>query len=96
MIYAFVPNAKKLPRNRNWFRVKNQFLSKYNYCANCLRTDNLIVHHIYPFHSYPNLELDPGNLITLCNHFGSNCHFVIGHNGNWNFFNTDLVNLKPR
>jgi hypothetical protein len=43
-----------------------------------------------PFHLHPELELDPGNLITLC--MGTNeCHLTIGHGGDWKSFNGTVL-----
>jgi hypothetical protein len=46
---------------------------------------SLIAHHEVPFHIAPDLELVETNLIPLCEakRFGINCHFLIGHVGNW-------------
>jgi 5-methylcytosine-specific restriction endonuclease McrA len=43
---------------------------------------NLQVHHIKPFHLHPHLELDPQNLITLCEH-----HLLLGHLDAWDSYN---------
>jgi hypothetical protein len=50
-------------------------------CEACGTTAELNVHHIKPFHIYPELELDHTNLITLCRVH----HFTIGHDsdGPW-------------
>jgi hypothetical protein len=52
----------------------------------------LDVHHIRPFHLHPDLELEPSNLITLCeaDKGGVNCHLFIGHLGNFKSFNVDV------
>ncbi|MGA2401456.1 MAG: hypothetical protein ABSG91_07090, partial [Syntrophobacteraceae bacterium] len=47
-------------------------------------------HHVKPFHLAPALELEPGNLITLCEEGEYNCHLVHGHNGDWKSFNDDV------
>jgi len=55
----------------------------------CGGKEKLEVHHLQPFHIKPDLELDPNNLITLCeskNH-GINCHLFIGHLGNYKSIN---------
>lgn len=58
----------------------------------CGGEEKLEVHHIRPFHLHPDLELDPDNLITLCEagHDGSNCHLLFGHLGNFKSFNVDV------
>ena len=45
------------------------------------------MHHIHPFHLHPEMELEPWNLITLCEKRGHDCHFVFGHFHNWRAFN---------
>jgi 5-methylcytosine-specific restriction enzyme A len=38
---------------------------------------------VRPVHKFPELELEPSNLITLCGFDGSGCHFVVGHRGDF-------------
>lgn len=47
------------------------------------------VHHVVPFHVDPSRELDPSNLMTLCEakKYGINCHLLVGHLGNWRRWN---------
>jgi 5-methylcytosine-specific restriction enzyme A len=50
------------------------------------------VHHIKPFHLFPDLELSFANLITL----GEACptgnhHLLFGHLGYWSSWNEDVV-----
>ena len=52
-------------------------------CAACGGTEHLEVHHCKPFHLHPDLELEPANLITLCEKPGHVCHLIFGHAGNW-------------
>ena len=63
------------PRASEWVYVRNEFVRRYPRCEACGSGYNLNVHHIKPFHLYPELELDEGNLITLCREH----HFRIGH-----------------
>lgn len=55
----------------------------------CGGKEKLEVHHIVPFHLNPRLELEPTNLITLCEakHDGVNCHLLFGHLGNFKSVN---------
>jgi hypothetical protein len=50
----------------------------------------LQVHHIKPFHLHPNLELDPRNLITLCELPGRDHHLLIGHLDEWESYNVNV------
>ena len=42
---------------------------------------------------HPELELEPTNLITLCEclSYGINCHLLVGHLGNYRNINNDAV-----
>ena len=76
-------------RSAQWPHVRDVHLITHNRCACCGGTAKLRVHHIEPFHACPDKELDPNNLITLCEakRYGVNCHLLIGHLGNWRKFN---------
>jgi hypothetical protein len=43
-----------------------------------------------PFHLYPQLELDPSNLITLCEIKGRDHHLLIGHLDDWESYNPNV------
>ena len=85
-----VPSGSK--RSGHWPKVREEHLSKNPKCAVCGGEKNLEVHHIRPFHLHPDLELNPDNLITLCEskNNGVNCHLLFGHLGNFKSFNTDV------
>lgn len=76
-------------RSPEWHRVEEAHIKAEPWCRNCGGTKNLQVHHVEPFHLHPEKELDPTNLITLCEdyHDGVECHLHIGHLGNWKNFN---------
>ena len=67
-------------RSGKWPRVRAEHIRREPECVACGRSDELEVHHIQPYHEKPELELDSGNLITLC---ADPCHFVHGHAMNW-------------
>lgn len=71
-------------RSGSWARVRREHLEREPACAACGRTKDLEVHHIRPYHDYPELELSPENLISLCS---SPCHLVHGHFMNWSCSN---------
>lgn len=82
--------AKNLTRSSEWGKVRSEHLKKFPQCAACGTKDHLQVHHIKPFHIYPELELDPSNLITLC--MGAyECHLMIGHGDSWKCYNPDVL-----
>ena len=72
-------------RSGQWRKVREDFLVKYPTCAVCGGTAYLEVHHILPYHLFPEKELDLRNLITLCARgpMGMSCHGAVGHGGNW-------------
>ena len=67
-------------RSQHWPTVRKHFIESHPACEACGTKDDLNVHHVKPFHEFPELELDPSNLITLCREH----HFAVGHLGNWN------------
>ena len=83
-------NAK---RSTHWPTVRKNFLKLNPSCAACGDTAKLEVHHKMPFHLDPSLELDPNNLITLCesDSYGIICHLYIGHLGNYKKFNPNVT-----
>jgi len=76
-------------RSSSWKKVRDEFLKNNTQCAACGRKTRLEVHHIIPYHVDNTKELDPSNLITLCDDY---CHFIFGHLGDWKSWNTDVVN----
>ena len=90
------PAVKRSPR---WDNVRNQHLKNNPACVACGRTERLQVHHIRPFHLFPELELDPSNLITLCEMFvndgdntNDNHHLHLGHKGDFHKNNQKVLN----
>ena len=80
-------------RSSKWAKVRETHLESQPRCAVCEGNKKLSVHHIHPFHLYPELELEPSNLITLCEStkYGINCHLLIGHLGNFRNINTHVL-----
>lgn len=81
------------PRSDKWPKVRKEHLAKWPLCAVCNGQEKLEVHHKMPFHLHPAMELDPTNLITLCEskHDGINCHLLFGHLGSFKSFNSGIV-----
>jgi formate dehydrogenase assembly factor FdhD len=79
-------------RSSKWPKVREEHLKKNNVCAVCGGDKKLEVHHKKPFHLHPELELEPSNLVTLCEALnkGLNCHLLIGHLGNYKNMNPDV------
>jgi 5-methylcytosine-specific restriction endonuclease McrA len=80
-------------RSPRWPKVRAEHLSANPKCAVCESTSVLEVHHIRPFHQDPSLELDPKNLITLCESKskGVTCHQFFGHLGDYKNENPNVV-----
>lgn len=80
-------------RSGRWPKVRDEHLKKYPTCAACGGSKNVQVHHIKPFHIHPELELDPKNLVSLCEAetHGLNCHLLIGHCGNFKKENPNVL-----
>lgn len=80
-------------RSSHWPTVRKHFIAANPTCAACGGTEKLEVHHKQPFHLNPDLELNPNNLIPLCesDSYGIICHLTIGHLGNYKNFNPDVV-----
>ena len=76
-------------RSSQWSTVRKNFLKNNCTCAVCGGNKKLEVHHKKPFHAHPELELDPKNLITLCESKsnGVTCHLLFGHLGNYRSIN---------
>jgi len=90
------------PRSPHWPAVEKRQLAAFPFCACCgsaKKDKGLQVHHILPFHycialGRPDLELDPRNLLTLCEtEHGdpeANHHLLLGHCGN---FKSDNIHV---
>lgn len=78
------------PRSSHWPAVRKAHLEAEPRCVFCGSTADLQVHHIQPYHTHPELELEPSNLITLCGPKGNNCHFLFGHLGGYERWNPDV------
>lgn len=80
-------------RSSHWPTVRKHHIQKNPNCAVCDGTEKVEVHHIKPFHEHPELELEPTNLISLCEStsYGIVCHLTIGHLGNYKNINPDVV-----
>jgi hypothetical protein len=86
------PKPDDEKRSSHWPAVRAAHLKDHPGCAVCGDTKHVNVHHIHPFHLHPQLELDPENLITLCEdeHY-VNCHLFIGHLGNFHGYNPAVI-----
>jgi hypothetical protein len=74
-------------RSSGWGRVRANWIKNNPKCLACGTIHNLDVHHIKPYHLFPELELDTANLVTLCRTH----HYQIGHFKDWRKYNIDVV-----
>jgi 5-methylcytosine-specific restriction endonuclease McrA len=82
----------KATRSGHWSSIRKEHLKLHPKCAVCDGDRDLNVHHIKAFHTHPELELDPNNLITLCEsgERGINCHLLFGHLGDFRNINPEV------
>jgi 5-methylcytosine-specific restriction endonuclease McrA len=81
IIRGTAPNGAH--RNSHWQAKEKQMVATKKMCEACGTKKHLEVHHILPFHRYPEKELVDTNLIVLCHR----CHQMLGHGDNWKSFN---------
>lgn len=89
--HALASSSIQSGRSPEWRKLRDAWLHSHGFCAACGTTEFLNVHHIKPFHMFPDMELDVGNLLTLCESPSHNCHFTFGHAFNWSLWNPDVV-----
>ncbi len=78
-------------RSPEWHRVAMEHRLREPACVACgYKGKKVQVHHIKPFHLHPNLELDPHNLITLCEGRGRDHHLLLGHLDAWDSYNEHI------
>lgn len=73
-------------RSSKWRTVRKEHLKKHPVCAATGSKRKPEVHHIKPFHLYPELELEPSNLITLAKRY----HLLFGHLGSFHSYNLNV------
>jgi 5-methylcytosine-specific restriction endonuclease McrA len=77
-------------RSGSWPAFRKKHLA--DSCAICGSKKKLELHHVKPFHKHPELELDPANVITLCEENDVfNCHRIFGHLNNFKGWNPDIL-----
>jgi 5-methylcytosine-specific restriction enzyme A len=62
-------------RSPHWPALERDVVKEEWQCRACGATAGLEVHHVRPFHLYPELELTRANLMVLCRR----CHWLLGH-----------------
>lgn len=82
--------ADAFQRSPQWPKVRKAWLADHPACAACGCLKGVVPHHVRPFHLFPEFELDPTNLISLCETTTWNCHLRIGHGGNFKNYVPDV------
>lgn len=89
------PAVKRSP---HWETARKKHLKDNPACAACGNTKNVQVHHIRPFHLFPELELEPTNFISLCetevvddDKTNDNHHLHLGHGGDFHKNNEKVL-----
>lgn len=90
MLIAALEAGTRFP---GWPTLRRAHLAKHPACAICGSTKDREVHHIKPYTLFPDLEMEPSNLVTLCRskNWGFNCHLAVGHGGNYSMYNPYLL-----
>ena len=70
-------------RSPDWQTKSNEYKKHNGSCRACGATTKLEIHHIFPFHLYPELEMVEDYWITLCR----DCHYLFGHLKDWKSWN---------
>ena len=91
LVKDVIKGKPKHLRSPRWDDVRDDHVKKHPACAACGSTTHLQVHHIKPFHLFRELELDPTNLLTLCEQSDTKCHLRVGHHGSWKKYNENVV-----
>jgi len=80
-------------RSSKWRKIRAAHIKKNPRCNCCGLKTKVEVHHIIPFSIAPDLELNPENLMTLCENkkWGINCHLLVGHLGNYRRINAAVA-----
>lgn len=84
--FDFLAGKPMAARSPQWAKLRDEFLREHPTCAACGSRDYIVPHHLMPVHLFPTLELDPANLLPLCEGTRQ-CHFRIGHAFSWRHFN---------
>lgn len=92
-MWIFNKKIRYAVRSPEWPAVRKEHIKKQPCCMACGSCKKPEVHHIIPVHLDPSKELDPDNLITLCDKY---CHFVFGHFMNYKSWNVNIVEDSRR
>ena len=83
LLIGLLTKAFSAERSPEWELVRAAYITFHPDCEACGGKNAPQVHHVLPFHLFPELELDPENLITLCRWH----HLALGHLGDFSAYN---------
>jgi len=86
----------KVRRDPGWAKLRKEHLAKQPACLACGSKKSVVPHHIIPVDWAKELELQPENLVTLCEGDVVNCHLLYGHHRHWRSYNPDVVEHAQR
>lgn len=98
-MYEHVLGQYNLHRNKDWEGFRNKIIvERGNVCELSRATTDLEAHHILPFHfavllGYPQLELEPKNIIIVSGG-PINVHLLVCHLDNFQSYNPYILNTK--
>ena len=75
-------------RSGRWGTIRKRHIESNPTCAACGGIKKVSVHHCVPLHLDESKELDPNNLISLCEE--NNCHHAVGHLFSWFSYNPNV------
>ncbi len=87
-LFDYIKPKKFDNRSPKWKYIRSKHLESQPECAVCGSSQKVEVHHIIPVSVDQSKELDPNNLITLCDKY---CHFIFGHLMDWKSWNPDII-----
>jgi 5-methylcytosine-specific restriction endonuclease McrA len=87
-MFGFSNFFRHAQRSSKWSSIRKNHLKDNPTCAACGKNKKLEVHHIEPVHINSDRELDPTNLVTLCD---KPCHIIFGHLMDYKSWNNDVV-----
>ena len=74
-------------RSPEWSKVRNDFIKENPLCEVCGKKGSRLepnqIHHLSPYHLFPEKELEKSNLATACRR----CHLLIFHLNSFRSYN---------
>lgn len=82
-----------VPRHPDWPKKSRAWMAAGHGVCEVCGSKATVVHHLWPFHFYPELEMEEWNWHAVCEGEGRslNCHLTIGHSGTFRAFNPNFV-----